>query len=78
MMPLMAKKKPSNPESQTPQPNRKGMPLHVWLDPVLVEAFEAYVRGVRPKTTKTAVVEQALQQFLSSLGVWPAEDSEAK
>jgi hypothetical protein len=73
----MAKKKPTPPPEPTP-PNRKGMPLHVWLEPALIETLQTYVEGVKPRTTKTAVVEQALQQFFTELGLWPVEGEEEK
>ena len=72
MMPLMAKKKPPvTLEESTSGPNRTGVALHVWLDPKLIAALEAYVATVTPRTTKTAVVEAALQVALRDKGHWP-------
>jgi hypothetical protein len=72
MMPLMAKKKPQTDEADsTPASNRRGVALHVWLDPELIAALEEYVAGIAPRTTKTAVVEGAIQQMLKDKGFWP-------
>jgi hypothetical protein len=41
------------------------------VPPALGEALEAYVEATRPKTTNTAVVELALERYLSEVGFWP-------
>jgi hypothetical protein len=72
MMPLMAKKKPSQePASEGRTSSRRGLPLHVWLDPAIIRALEAYVSSISPRTTKTAVVEAAILDVLTQHKFWP-------
>lgn len=58
----MAKKKPTK---------RSGVPLHVWIDPALAAALEAYLEQTEPSVFKTAAVETALRGFLREKGHWP-------
>lgn len=77
-MPIMSKKRPTPDPSQTPQPaaSRRGAALHVWLDPVLMKALDAYLESLEHPTTKTAVTEAALKALLRGKGFWPPADSE--
>jgi hypothetical protein len=73
MMPLMAKKKPTT-EGQDPAPGapkRTGVPLHVWVAPETMRLLEAYLESMEFPTTKTAVTEAALLQFLKEKGFVP-------
>jgi len=70
-MPLMSKKKPTTEQSTTPAPNRRGAALHVWIDPALMSALDAYLNSLKHPTTKTAVAEASLRAFLQAEGFWP-------
>jgi hypothetical protein len=48
---------------------RSGENLNVWIRSELVEAVRQYVRATSPRTSKTAVVELALEEFLAKRGV---------
>jgi hypothetical protein len=50
---------------------RAGVPLHVWLDPALAEAFAAYLDSLDPRPTITSAVTAALKRFLREKGAWP-------
>jgi len=63
-MRVMAKRKPAN---------RTGVPFGGFLDPAIAAALDAYVDGVRPKTTKTSVIEMLLERFLTEQGLLPAK-----
>ena len=41
------------------------------LDPVLMDRVRALVAKSRPKTTITAVLTVALEEYLESVGAWP-------
>jgi hypothetical protein len=53
------------------QPQRKGVPLHIWIDPVLSAAIAAYMDSMPVKPTLTAAVSAALKDFLRRNGFWP-------
>lgn len=53
------------------KPARTGKPLSVFIDPSLREAIDNAVDAIRPTTTLTAIVEQALEEYLGRLGHWP-------
>lgn len=55
------------------QPSRSGENLNIWVSPGLAEALKAYMDSVRPRTTKTAVVEEALEALLQAKGYWPTK-----
>jgi hypothetical protein len=46
------------------------------VPPPLAEALEAYLEGLRPKPTTTAVVIAALEDFLEAKGYWPLSERE--
>lgn len=50
------------------KPRRHGRSLQLYLDPTLWSRLASYVRTSKPKTTKTAVVEQALTEYLNRKG----------
>jgi hypothetical protein len=86
-MPGVAKKKPTPPDTQAPAEdapkaparpvaNRTGEPLYVWIEVALGAALTAYLNDLRPRATKTAVVEMALEEFLRSKGYFPPPSSE--
>jgi hypothetical protein len=73
-IPVMAKKQTRAGQGQPPKnkPNRKpSHDLFVRLDKPLGEAFVDHVKGLRPRTSTTAVVEMLIEQYLSSRGLWP-------
>ena len=47
--------------------------MTVELPVELVEAVETFINTHRPKTSKTAIVEAALEEYLTKLGYWPAK-----
>lgn len=72
----VAKKKPPRKtqplESEEPKRSqRSGEPLNVWIRSELMEALRVLVGRTRPRTTKTALVEEALEALLSQHGLWP-------
>jgi hypothetical protein len=69
-MPVMAEPK-KKPAGKRKPPKRTGKPLNVWLPEPLVAALEAYVTASRPRTSKAAVTEVALEEFLKKHGHWP-------
>jgi hypothetical protein len=68
----MAKRKPE-PVPPTPprKPKRLGVPLHVWVDPRLMAALDAYAASLPVKPTMTAAVSMMLERFLRESGHWP-------
>jgi hypothetical protein len=56
-------------------PQRTGKPLNVWIASELRDALDAYVEGIRPKTTQTAVVSLILEDYLAKHGFWPPASS---
>ncbi len=70
-MPVMAKRgRPPKKEGGS----RNGAPLNVWIRVGIIRQLEAYLASLRPKPTKTEVVEVALEDFLKSHGFWPPAD----
>jgi hypothetical protein len=68
-MPLMAKKKPKSDADNRPKPNRRGKPLHVWLDPALRDLLDAL--AARTRRSLTTEVTIALEAHLTAAGLWP-------
>ena len=69
----MAKKR-SNPapapeDAKPPKPATYD--LFARIDPAIRPALEEYVKTVRPRTDKSAVVELAIQEHLAKHGFWP-------
>ena len=62
--------------SERKKPNRTGVPLGVYIAPELMQAFDSYVEETKPRTSKTAIVEMLLEQFLTDKGRWPPTDDE--
>lgn len=52
------------PSMTTPR-KRTGENLNVWIRSTLVEQIRAFIDTTRPRTTKTAIVEEALEAFLA-------------
>lgn len=69
-MPGMAKKppkrRPGRPRGRTPTET-----IFARVSPDLAKALDSYVSTFRPKTTQTAVVEVALEEYLTKHGFWP-------
>jgi hypothetical protein len=60
------------PETAPKRPKkRRGVPLHVYIDPELREVLDAVVEESEPHTGQKAVVELALRRYFTSLGRWP-------
>jgi hypothetical protein len=71
-MSLMSKRKPKDEaaSSRSPRPSRSGRNVNVWLRPDLGEALGAHLETARPRTSLTAVIEAALEEYLKSRGLW--------
>jgi hypothetical protein len=69
----MARKQPK-PEKR----GRTGKPIQVYLSDELSAALDAYVEATRPKSTKTAVIEMALEDLLRRSGDLPPAEGEGK
>jgi hypothetical protein len=41
------------------------------LPQALLDVLEQFVEDCRPRTSKSAVLRQALEEFLERVGVWP-------
>ncbi len=63
------KKKTGRPPGRKPVYN-----AHVRLKPTLGAALDRYVDGIKPATTQRAVIELALEEYLSKHGHWPVEE----
>lgn len=55
---------------------RSGKSLGVYVSPKLADAFARYIEQSRPRTTRTAIIEMLLEQFLGENGFWPEEQQE--
>ena len=71
MSAIMAKKKTTKSGQKRPGKN-----LNIYIPADLRDALSGYIRGVRPKTTATAVAQMALEEFLAKQGVWPPRPAE--
>jgi hypothetical protein len=72
----MAKKRPGRASEPEPKrPNRSGISLHVYVDPVIDAALQRYLDSAVPAVSKTAAVEAAIIDFLRARGCWPANPS---
>lgn len=72
---VMPKKKDS---SDGKKPNRTpAVTIFARIKPRLGRALEDYINSVRPRTSTTAVLEAALEDFLSVQGFWPPKTPDA-
>lgn len=74
MTPPDKKSKPGQP-AQPKKTARKGASVTIWLPQALKDALDAYVDASRPKTNGKAVIEAALEDFLTKEGHWPPADT---
>lgn len=68
-MSVMSKRKPKG-EATSSRPPRSGRNVNVWLRPDLGEALEVHLETARPRTSLTAVIEVAIEEYLKSRGLW--------
>lgn len=71
MLRTMGRKKKTAGQETTPgrKPvQRTGKPVQVYLSEELLDALDAYVEASRPKTTKRAVIEMTVEDFLRKSG----------
>jgi hypothetical protein len=54
-------------------PNRSGEPLYVYLPPDVADALGRFLADTRPKTSKTAVTEEALREYFVARGYLPSD-----
>ncbi len=73
----MGKRNQSKKQGDSPpsQPSRTGENLNVWVRADLVKALRRWLGKVRPRVTKTAAIEEALEAFLREKGEWPPNES---
>src|SRR5262245_12073174 len=63
---------PGRPQNETPpEPSISARPT-----PELARALDAYVKKVRPKTTRSAVILDALEFYLTEKGAYPLPEGE--
>lgn len=67
--PKPPKKTPKAPPNRTP-----ARTFYVRLDPDLSKAFDDYVAGLKPKSSITANLELAIQEYLERRQAWPPAD----
>ena len=67
----MAKRK-NQPQNRTP-----AFVVYARIDEQLGKVLESHVNGIKPKTSLTAVVELAIEQYLERLGLWPIHQDDA-
>ena len=78
-MALMAKKPGRKPKHvDQDEDGRSGDPISLRLDPELHEALKKFAAAQKFKTTKTDVIEVAIQELLKAEGFWPPPTPEAK
>lgn len=58
-------------------PVRTGVALSVYLDKALRESIDKMVDETSPRPSITAIVEAALEMYLTDKGYWPPEDAES-
>jgi hypothetical protein len=56
---------------KTPEQDRTGKSLQVWIPAELKDALDSFVNASRPKTSLTSCVEVAIEDFLKQHGAWP-------
>jgi hypothetical protein len=60
------------PETAPKRPKkRRGVPLHVYVDPDIRETLDRIVQRSEPHTSQKAIVELALRRYFASVGEWP-------
>lgn len=64
----------STPDKPPKKQKRKGVPLHVYLPPPLMEVLVACAADHRRKLTQEVVL--ALEGYLKALGRWPPPERE--
>jgi hypothetical protein len=78
-MPATMARKKTKPEGPTPgRQKRYGKPVQVYLSDELSAALDAYIEAARPRPTKTAVIETALEDLLRKAGHWPPPAKEGR
>lgn len=71
MLDMAKKQPPPGPAVPAPSSGRSGVPLSIYISGELSDALTAYLHAQRPRTSKTAAVEAALETFLEQAGFWP-------
>lgn len=64
----MAKKNEQQAPKPAPKRVRHGYNLNVWIDPALGEALDAALADIVPRTSKTAVIEMLLGEWIKAKG----------
>jgi len=50
---------------------RAGVPLHVFIDPLIDDVLKQYLLQTDPQITKTAYIESLIRADLRQRGLWP-------
>jgi len=77
---LAMAKAPKKPDKELPprKPKRLGVPLNVWINPLIRDAITVAVQRSRPRTSVKYIVEVALEEWLKTQGLWPPPDEAVK
>lgn len=75
-MQQMSKRKPKPADAKSPR--RSGENLNVWVRSELFAALLGWLETTKPRVSKTAAVEEAIEAFLAERGHWPPSLPEAK
>src|ERR1700722_19544459 len=72
-MPVMTddRKKPKKKMGRPATGRTPSTAVFARVSPELGKALDAYVESIRPRTTNTAVVSLALEEYLTRAGFWP-------
>lgn len=75
----MGRKKTNATKPSTAKPNRSpAYAIFVRINPELGDALDKYLGQARPQPTTRAVIETALQDFLTFHGCWPPSADEGE
>lgn len=69
----MDKRKKSQKDDGGGSASRNGSALHAWVDPDLMAALNEYIDAQEVRTSKTAVVEAAIREWLRARKKWPRQ-----
>jgi hypothetical protein len=79
-MPTMAKppkKTQTGEASSTPTPRvRQGKNLNIWMNAALRDGIDLAAQQARPRSTVTAIVELAIEEYLKTVGLWPPKEQQ--
>lgn len=74
-MPVMAKQRTEGKDNGPKKPKRSGASMQIYIRKDLMDLVERAIAEIRPKPSKTAVVENALEDYFIALGWLPRRDA---